>query len=206
MNELTRRQQVELTFWKNLYAQFPDRLAYLKYRTGDAERHLGRFKGLREALAHGVSLEVGTGLVSMLDCYATHSSSWVTTDPLNPVYVDICSPPRWGVYQDYPIETLKFDDHTFDRVVCVNTLDHVDDPAKGLAEIHRVLIPLGMLYLEVNQEVQLAPAHSVVFSGPWVVEELLGSAGFFVVYEQLCDEDEAYPGYGRMYFMARRSG
>ena len=43
------------------------------------------------------------------------------------------------------IETLEFDDGTFDRVVCWNGLHHVADPPAAIREFMRVLRPLGYL-------------------------------------------------------------
>ncbi len=44
---------------------------------------------------------------------------------------------------------LPFADGTFDAVVCQAVLEHVLDPPRVVAEIHRVLRPAGLLYAEV---------------------------------------------------------
>ncbi len=44
-------------------------------------------------------------------------------------------------------ERLPFRDNAFDKVVCVNVIEHVFDPAKLLSEISRVLGPGGTLAL-----------------------------------------------------------
>src|SRR5438552_3286261 len=36
-------------------------------------------------------------------------------------------------------ETLPFPDRTFDRVLCESAIDHLADPARGIAEMARVL-------------------------------------------------------------------
>lgn len=46
---------------------------------------------------------------------------------------------------DAPAEAMPFPDASFDAVVCTLVLCTVDDPAKALAEIHRVLVPGGTL-------------------------------------------------------------
>ena len=39
--------------------------------------------------------------------------------------------------------TLPFEDHAFDRVICVGALEHMLDKARVLQEVHRVLKPEG---------------------------------------------------------------
>lgn len=39
---------------------------------------------------------------------------------------------------------LPFDDNTFDCVRCLEMIEHDDDPAASLAEMHRVLKPAGL--------------------------------------------------------------
>ncbi|MGD1897452.1 MAG: bifunctional 2-polyprenyl-6-hydroxyphenol methylase/3-demethylubiquinol 3-O-methyltransferase UbiG [Phormidesmis sp.] len=46
-------------------------------------------------------------------------------------------------YRQSQAERLPFDEGTFDVVVCVDVLEHVDDPQKTIAEIGRVLKPGG---------------------------------------------------------------
>jgi len=41
-------------------------------------------------------------------------------------------------------QALPFDDHSFDRVLCVDTLEWVPDPVQALREIRRVLRPDGI--------------------------------------------------------------
>jgi SAM-dependent methyltransferase len=50
-------------------------------------------------------------------------------------------------------ETLPFADHTFDRVLLDSAIDHLGDPARGIAEMTRVLRPDGRLVISfVNYE------------------------------------------------------
>ena len=46
-------------------------------------------------------------------------------------------------------EVLPFKDGTFDRVVCMSSLDHYADPAKGMREMARVLKPDGRVIIAV---------------------------------------------------------
>ena len=45
---------------------------------------------------------------------------------------------------------LPFDDGTFDAVIAMHMLYHLKDPAKGIAEMHRVLKPDGFLAATTN--------------------------------------------------------
>lgn len=45
-------------------------------------------------------------------------------------------------------ESLPFDDNCMDRVVCVDTLEHVPDLKKVLAEVYRVLRPGGIFFFD----------------------------------------------------------
>ncbi len=47
---------------------------------------------------------------------------------------------------------LGFVDRAFDRVVCTEVLEHVVDPRRGVAEIHRVLDPDGVAVFSVPNE------------------------------------------------------
>lgn len=45
--------------------------------------------------------------------------------------------------------SLPFNDHTFDKIVCSEVLEHIHDYPSALAEIHRVLKPGGLLAISV---------------------------------------------------------
>ncbi|GGB13127.1 bifunctional 2-polyprenyl-6-hydroxyphenol methylase/3-demethylubiquinol 3-O-methyltransferase UbiG [Allosediminivita pacifica] len=51
-------------------------------------------------------------------------------------------------------ENLPYDDGTYDAVVCVDVLEHVDDPLRVLAEAARVLRPGGRFFYDtINRNV-----------------------------------------------------
>jgi len=43
------------------------------------------------------------------------------------------------------VQALSFDDRSFDRVMATQLLLHVPDPQRALSEIHRVLVPGGLI-------------------------------------------------------------
>jgi SAM-dependent methyltransferase len=49
-----------------------------------------------------------------------------------------------GRYPEIDIQALPFADRSFDLVVHSDTLEHVPDPVRGLAECYRVLVPGGV--------------------------------------------------------------
>ena len=57
-----------------------------------------------------------------------------------------------GRFQFSPAEKLPFQADMFDKVLCLDTLEHVADEGQTLREIHRVLKPGGALVLSVPHD------------------------------------------------------
>ena len=94
-------------------------------------------------------LEIGPGPVSGIGIFIG-ANVWAI-DPLADEYVNIgftsfVSPPIMAGRA----EQLPFDDDTFDAVVAVNSLDHVDDITQTASEILRVLRPDGKMAFAVD--------------------------------------------------------
>lgn len=51
-----------------------------------------------------------------------------------------------------PAETLPFENDSFDKVFCLDVLEHVQDEVKTICEIYRVLKPGGALILSVPHD------------------------------------------------------
>jgi SAM-dependent methyltransferase len=67
------------------------------------------------------------------------------------VTADLSAP---GVDVHCDITDLRFEDDAFDVVVCSHVLEHVRDDRKALAELHRVLRPGGVAYIQVPYDAE----------------------------------------------------
>lgn len=71
---------------------------------------------------------------------------------------------------------LPFPPETWDRIVLQHVLEHVADPARVIAEVHRVLRPGGLAYVEVPF---LYPVHHRADLRRWTVSGLRADLGVF---------------------------
>ena len=85
-------------------------------------------------------LDVGCGEMPYRPIFALHASEIVGLDAVEN--------PRAALRG--PIEAVPAPDQSFDVVLCAQVLEHVDDPAKGIAELHRVLRPGGRVLLSTH--------------------------------------------------------
>ena len=78
-----------------------------------------------------------------------------------------------------PLDALPLPDASFDGVLCTQVLEHVADPSAVLAELHRVLVPGGSLWLSVPFVGQLheEPFDYFRYTG-YGLRTLLEGAGF----------------------------
>jgi 2-polyprenyl-3-methyl-5-hydroxy-6-metoxy-1,4-benzoquinol methylase len=68
------------------------------------------------------------------------------------------------------LPNLPFPDHSFDYVVSFETVEHIDDAARFIKEIRRVLAPHGALLMSTPN------GHYEVGTNPWHVREYVLSA------------------------------
>lgn len=85
-------------------------------------------------------LDVGCGGKPYLPLFAPYAGSYEGVDTAPGPLVDRVA----------PAEDLPYDDSSFDLVLCTQVLEHVQDPAASIAEIHRVLRPGGAALLSTH--------------------------------------------------------
>lgn len=93
-------------------------------------------------------LEIGPGPLSGMGYFKGMTLTGV--DPLRDEYVKLGYPVDPNVVKG-SVEKLPFADDTFDAVISVNSLDHVDDFELAAKEINRVIKPDGKLAFSVDQ-------------------------------------------------------
>ena len=144
-----KAQAYEASWWRSNAGSFNTR--YLE----SLARHVAQAVGLTGGSEVDV-VEVGAGPVGVAPFLG--AGRRVATDPLDgsfdrePTYRRFRESARTdgAVYVAAKGENLPFDDASFDLYVTDNVLDHVDDPARVLAEARRVLRPGGLAFVRVH--------------------------------------------------------
>jgi ubiquinone/menaquinone biosynthesis C-methylase UbiE len=134
-----------------IFARFYDRMLAGTERAG-----LGEMRRTLLATASGRVLELGAGTGLNLGHYTDAVTELVLAEPdphmasrlRERLATEGSAAGRPSVIEA-PAEDLPFDDESFDVVVATLVLCTVDDPARALAEVRRVLVEGGrFLYLE----------------------------------------------------------
>lgn len=92
-------------------------------------------------------LDVGCGVKPYYPLFASIASTYVGVDVVENPYADLVG----------PAEALPAEDASFDLVLCTQVLEHTDDPAQAVRELHRVTAPGGRV---------LASTHGVQWYHP----------------------------------------
>jgi len=138
------------------------------YMSKDSDKYL-RCLGCRESVFTGRKvLDVGSGPLP----YATsfEDCEIACLDSLLPAYRRVGFPldqyHRNCHYLEGGVESIPSADSSYDVVVSVNALDHVDDFAKAAYEIQRVLKPDGILWFHVHY-------HKPSTTEPWALDDAI---------------------------------
>jgi SAM-dependent methyltransferase len=99
-------------------------------------------RAARDAGPGGRVLDAGAGEAPYRELFA--GCEYVTTDWAASVH-----PGARRADVIAPLDALPLPDESFDVVVCTQVLEHVPDPGAALAELARVLVPGGRLWLTV---------------------------------------------------------
>lgn len=140
-NKWHQAQQKEMESWLETDMTYEYLMKNWELRKDDFQPIISRLN------SESSIIDIGSGPVSVLHSFPTFRKM-VAVDPLNDKYV--------GKYRRLPsieyisakAEKLNFQDGTFDAVMCVNALDHMDNYLQALQEMMRCLKPGGLLYLE----------------------------------------------------------
>lgn len=145
-----KKSNSELAFWRDLCnGGNIERIRKIDYN--DNFKNFPSFKKQK-----GLGLEVGSGLVSMLEFSDKNA---ISIDPLMDEYNKIYKMDGDIICKNMDGEDLKFDDNSFDYVVNINVIDHTPNPDKMIDEIYRVLKKGSKLYFEVHFDRVLGDAH-----------------------------------------------
>jgi SAM-dependent methyltransferase len=85
-------------------------------------------------------LDVGCGQKPYEPLFAPYATAYVGVDPVENPRADLRG----------PVEALPVEDGAYELVLCNQVLEHADDPALAVRELHRVLAPGGRLLLSTH--------------------------------------------------------
>lgn len=106
---------------------------------------------------NAVALDAGCGAGRTLDDLA-HFGVAHGID-LSPVSVEAARRRGHPAVRQASVESLPFDDGTFDVITCLDVIEHVADDAGALSELHRVARPSAFLIVTVPAYAFLWSAH-----------------------------------------------
>ncbi|HUR84337.1 MAG TPA: class I SAM-dependent methyltransferase [Solirubrobacteraceae bacterium] len=153
-----------MSLYGRLFARFYDRALAATEEAGLADRRRALLAGAR-----GRVLELGAGTGVNLAHYPAQLDQLVLTEPEAPMLARLRRRAR-AARPDATVvpaaaERLPFEDASFDTVVATLTLCTVEDPARSLDEVRRVLAPGGrLLFIEHvrSEEPKLARRQDLV--------------------------------------------
>jgi SAM-dependent methyltransferase len=108
--------------------------------------------GPRLARARGLNIGCSTGLI---DSHVAPCMRHLTGIDIDEAAVDFARRTHASSNLDFRVGdamSLDFPDGSFDVVLCAQVYEHVPDPQRLMAEIHRVLAPGGVCYLAATNK------------------------------------------------------
>jgi SAM-dependent methyltransferase len=85
-------------------------------------------------------LDVGCGQKPYAPFFEPFAVTYVGVDPIDNPHAELKG----------SVEALPVEDASFDVVLCVQVLEHADDPQQAIRELHRVTAPRGRLLLSTH--------------------------------------------------------
>jgi SAM-dependent methyltransferase len=85
-------------------------------------------------------LDVGCGQKPYAPFFEPFAATYVGVDPVDNPYAELKG----------SVEALPVEDTSFDLVLCVQVLEHADDPQQAIRELYRVTAPGGRLLLSTH--------------------------------------------------------
>lgn len=153
-----KAQEYEQGFWERAAQRAAegsyDQLDFYEWRAGEIQKRLASLGQGQEMLFDGSRrfVELGSGPIGVLGFLPAQERAAV--DPLNHFYGsnDHLTELRNADvrYIEASGEAVPLESGRYDLVIMENCIDHVKDPAAVMAEIWRLLVPEGFLYLTVN--------------------------------------------------------
>jgi SAM-dependent methyltransferase len=104
--------------------------AWLRLEAERAHRDLGPYR----------LLDVGCGQKPYAPVFAPYVSSYVGVDPVDNPHAELR-----GFVEDLPVA-----DGSYDVVICIQVLEHCDDPARAVSELARATAPGGRVLVSTH--------------------------------------------------------
>ncbi|MGH7123536.1 MAG: class I SAM-dependent methyltransferase [Stellaceae bacterium] len=143
------KQRHELRFWRHRYEAEGHSLANDHY-----EKYYTTFFGIdRDAYRGHRLIDIGCGPRGSLE-WAEMAAECVGLDTLANEYLKLGADRHRMRYVNAPSESIPFPAGYFDAAFAFNSLDHVRDPDRSIAEIKRIVRRGGVFLLitEINHE------------------------------------------------------
>lgn len=163
------KHRYELAYWQGRHQAEGGTLAGTHYERA----YTDAFDLDRAFYAGKRILDIGCGPRGSLE-WATMAAERVGLDPLVPEYRKLGITRHAMTYVAAPSERIPYPDATFDVVASFNSLDHVDNPRKTVAEIGRVTKTGGLCLILV--EVNHPPPETEPHPLPWDLADWFATA------------------------------